>query len=373
MNVQPDFGGEIVWAPTPDYVERANLTRFMRRHGLPDFPSLMRRSVEDVAWFTESVLEFLDIQFYTPYSQVLDLSGGVQWPRWCVGGRMNIVHNCLDKYQGTPKESEIAFIWEGEEGAVRSLTYRELYLQVNQAANALRDLGLGKGSPIGIFMPMIPEIVTSLLAIAKIGGIILPLFSGYGPGAVNSRLEDAGAQALLTADGFYRRGKPVSMKTVADEAVASLPGVKHMIVVRRTGIETQMQLGRDHWWHELVERQPEAAPMEVTSAEDHLMLIYTSGTTGRPKGAVHTHCGFPVKAAQDMAFGTDLHPGERIYWMTDMGWMMGPWLVFGSLLLGGTFVIYDGSPDYPGPDRLWKLVEDHRITTLGISPTLVRA
>ena len=345
----------------------------MRRHGLPDFPSLMQQSVEDVAWFTEAILEFLDIHFYSPYSQVLDLSSGVQFARWCVGGRMNIVHNCLDKYQGTPKESEIAFIWEGEEGAVRSLTYRELYLQVNQAANALRDLGLGKGSPIGIFMPMIPEIVTSLLAIAKIGGIILPLFSGYGPGAVNSRLEDAGAQALLTADGFYRRGKPVSMKTVADEAVASLPGVKHMIVVRRTGIEPPMQAGRDHWWHELVERQPEAAPTEVTSAEDHLMLIYTSGTTGRPKGAVHTHCGFPVKAAQDMAFGTDLHPGERIYWMTDMGWMMGPWLVFGSLLLGGTFVIYDGSPDYPGPDRLWKLVEDHRITTLGISPTLVRA
>ena len=165
----------------------------------------------------------------------------------------------------------------------------------------------------------------------------------------------------------------VLMKPIADAAAAQVPSLKHLIVLRRAGLDVEMLTGRDHWWHQLVEIQAEEAETERTEAEDVLMVIYTSGTTGRPKGAVHTHAGFPVKAAQDMAFGTDLHPNEILYWMTDMGWMMGPWLVFGALILGGTFFLYDGAPDYPGPDRLWAIVERHRITTLGVSPTLIRA
>ncbi|HSF80779.1 MAG TPA: AMP-binding protein [Anaerolineales bacterium] len=373
MSDQFDFGGQIVWQPTPADLEYANLTRFMRLHGLESFEQLMDRSTSDVAWFTAALLDFLDIRFYQPYSQVVDLSQGIAWPRWCVGGQLNIVHNCLDKYIGTSVENRPALIWEGEEGQTRTLTYAELYHQVNQAANALRSLGLGKGDSIGLYMPMTPEIVVALLAIAKIGGIILPLFSGYGAGAVVTRLEDASAKALFTADGFFRRGSPVAMKPVADQAAAQLPGLQHLIVLSRAGLQVDMQPGRDHWWHELVASQPEQASTELTSAEDTLMVIYTSGTTGRPKGAVHTHCGFPVKASQDMAFGTDLHPGERIYWITDMGWMMGPWLVFGSLILGGTHFIYDGAPDYPGPDRLWSMVARHKIAILGVSPTLIRA
>jgi acetyl-CoA synthetase len=284
---------------------------------------------------------------------------------------MNIVHNCLDKRMGTPQANQVALIWEGEEGQVRRLTYAELYRQVNQAANALRALGLGKGDAIGLFMPMVPEIVVALLAIAKIGGIILPLFSGYGSGAIVSRLADAEAKALFTADGVYRRGKAVDMKSVADEAAVQCQ-LKHVIVFNRAGLPVHMQAGRDRWWNEWVLNQSQKSPTEVTWAEDTLMVIYTSGTTGRPKGAVHTHCGFPIKATQDMAFGTDMHPGQTLYWMTDMGWMMGPWLVFGSLLLGGTLFIYDGAPDYPEADRLWDMVERHRITTLGVSPTLIR-
>ncbi len=373
MNVAFEFGGQVVWRPSPDYVEGAHLTAFMRRHKLSDFNELLQRSTEDVAWFTEALLDYLDIRFYTPFTSVLDLSKGIAWPRWCVGGEMNIVHNCLDKYLGTPTEGRTALIWEGEEGGTRSLTYGELARLVNQAANALRALGLGKGDAVGLYMPMTPEIVVALLAIAKIGGIILPLFSGYGAGAVASRLADADAKALFTADGFYRRGKAVAMKPVADQAAAEAPTLKHRVILRRAGLAVPFDPCCDHWWDELVASQPDEAPTEVVQAEDPLMIIYTSGTTGRPKGAVHTHCGFPVKAAQDMAFGTDLHPGQRLYWMTDMGWMMGPWLVFGALLLGSTLFIYDGAPDYPGPDRLWAMVARHQITTLGVSPTLIRS
>ncbi|OGO26784.1 MAG: AMP-dependent synthetase [Chloroflexi bacterium RBG_16_52_11] len=372
MSEHFDFGGEFVWHPSRDYIDHAHLTQFMQRHGIVDFNQLMRLSTEDIAWFTGSLLEYLDIRFYQPYSQVVDLSRGIAWPRWCVGGKMNIAHNCLDKYIGTPVEERLAMIWEGEDGEIRLLKYAELYKKVNQAANALRSLGLGKGDAIGLYMPMVPEVAVALLAIAKIGGIILPLFSGFGPGAVASRLADAGAKALFTTDGSTRRGKPFAMKTVADEAAFQIPTLQHMIVLNRAGLPANMQPGRDHWWHELVETQSVEAHTEITEAEDTLMVIYTSGTSGRPKGAVHTHVGFPIKAAQDMAFGTDLHPGQTIYWMTDMGWMMGPWLIFGACVLGGTMFMYDGAPDYPGPERLWAMIERHRITTLGISPTLIR-
>ncbi len=368
-----DFGGPIVWQPSPATIERAHLTRFLRQHAIPDFAGLMERSTREVAWFTDSLLKYLEIEFAQPYTQVVDLSRGIAWPQWCVAGRMNIVHNCLDKYLGTPTESRPALIWEGEAGERRSLTYRELHALVCQAAGGLRALGLGPGDPIGIFMPMVPEIVVALLAIAKIGGIILPLFSGYGPGAVASRLIDAEAKALFTANGFPRRGALVPMKPVADEAVARASTVKHVIVLRHVEMEVGLQPGRDLTWEALLEGQPSSMPTEPVEAEAPLMLIYTSGTSGSPKGAVHTHCGFPIKSAQDMAFGMDVHPGDRIYWMTDMGWMMGPWLVFGTLLLGATFILYDGAPDYPGPDRVWSMVEQHRITSLGLSPTFVRS
>ena len=368
-----DFGGEFVWQPTPDYIDDSHLQRFMQAHGFATLAELHQRSVQDIAWFWEAVLAYLDIQFYEPYTQVVDLSRGKAWAQWCVGGRMNIVHNCLDKWMGTPQEARVALRWEGEEGAVRLLTYGELYREVNRTANALRGLGLGKGDAIGLFMPMTPEIAIALLAIAKIGGIILPLFSGYGAGAIATRLADAEAKALFTSDGAFRRGRAVDMKTIADEAVAQTPSVAHLIVQRRTGIEVPWTPGRDHWWDELIAPQSAEAPTERTSAEDVVMIIYTSGTTGRPKGAVHTHCGFPLKAAQDMAMGLDLRRTDTLYWMTDMGWMMGPWEVFGTLILGGAMLFYDGAPDFPGLDRLWQLTEEHGVTLLGVSPTLIRS
>jgi len=364
---------QIVWRPSPQYIERSHLTRFMHLHDLSSFQELIDRSGEDIAWFTDAVIQYLGIRFKTPYSNVVDLSEGAAWPRWCVDARMNIIDTCLDQYLGTEAENNIALIWEGENGEIKSLTYLNLSQEVNKAANALLTLGMNKGDAVGLYMPMTPEVVISLLAIARVGAIILPLFSGYGSGAISQRLSDAGAKVLFTADGFSRRGKLIPMKPVADNAAKGVPTLEHIIVFKNIGNEVSMQKGRDHWWHEIMPNQPSEAPMEDTEAEDTLMIIYTSGTSGRPKGTVHTHCGFPIKSAQDMAFGTDVQVGDIIYWMTDMGWMMGPWLVFGALINGATMFLYDGAPDYPGPNRLWATVEKHHITTLGLSPTLIRS
>jgi acetyl-CoA synthetase len=368
------FDQEIVWRPNPQWAAESNLAAFMGRHAIADYTALLRRANADIAWFWDATLADLGVEFYHPYSQVVDLSRGVQFPRWCVGGEMNIIHNCLDKWQMTPTASRIALRWEGEEGVTRSFTYVELHAEVNRCAHALAGLGLSKGDVVALYMPMIPELAVAFLAVIKIGGIVLPLFSGYGHSAIATRLVDAGAKAVVTADAMYRRGKIAPMKAILDEALAQSPSVEHAVVVERIGQqEVNWSPGRDHWWHEIVPGHSSRADTERTAAEDPLMLIYTSGTTGKPKGAVHTHCGFPIKAAQDLRHCFDLKPADTLYWMTDMGWMMGPWQVFGSLLNGATMVFYDGAPDYPTTDRVWRLVENHQVTHLGVSPTLIRS
>ena len=368
-----EFGGEIAWEPSPAYRDRSRLTAFVNRHGLADYDALLRRSVDDPQWFWSAVLDDLGIEFYEPYRQVLDTSRGIAWSRWCVGGRLNIVHNCLDKWIGTPVERKAALRWEGEEGATRTLTYGELFLEVNRSANAMRELGVMKGDRVALFMPMCPELVVAFFATIKLGGLVLPLFSGYGADAVATRLRDAEATLLITADGFRRRGKAVAMKPVADQAAAAAPSVRNMLVVSRIGADVPWTTPRDHRWEALVPRQSDVCDTVRTDAEDPLMILYTSGTSGRPKGTVHSHCGFPVKAAQDMAHCFDVHDTDTMYWVTDIGWMMAPWELFGMTLLGGTTVIYDGALDHPGSDRLWGIVERHGVSILGVSPTLVRA
>ncbi len=369
------FGGEFVWHPSAELIAQSNLQQFIDKHRLGSYDELMRRSTTDIAWFWDTVLRGLDIEFYKPYSQVVDLSDGKPWARWCVGGEMNIVHNLLDKYADTQIDKKLAIKSEIEDGTTREVTYKELRDQVDRMANSLRTLGLGKGDAIGVFMPMVPEIVVAMLAIIKIGGIFLPLFSGFGTAAIVSRSNDANAKALFTAAGTYRRGKFCPMKPVADDAAAQIATMQHLIVLQQNGEWAVENVGGA-----LVPRQSPHlggshidAPTEHTSAEGPMMIIYTSGTTGKPKGAVHTHCGFPIKSAQDMWHGLDLHEDETLFWMTDMGWMMGPWEVFGTLLLGATMMLYDGAPDFTGPDRVWSLVDRHKVTALGVSPTLIRA
>jgi acetyl-CoA synthetase len=362
----------IAWRPTEEYIRKSRMLRFMRRHGIEDYPALLARADADPAWFWDAVSDDLGLVWQRPYTQVMDTSRGIPWTTWFTGGKFNYVGTALDKHAAA-SPGKTAVIWEGEEGQTRRLTYGELLALTNRTANALKALGVGKGDRVAIYLPMIPETVAATLACGRIGAIFLPVFSGYGAEAVATRLQDADAKVVICADGYYRRGKPVNMKAIADGAAAESPSVERLLVVRRLGNEVAWTDGRDVWWHELVERQPAECALEETDAEDPYMLIYTSGTTGKPKGAVHVHCGFPIKGAQDMAHLFDVQEDDTLFWLTDIGWMMGPWAISGTLLLGATLAIYDGTPDYPAPDRLWDFAARHGVTVTGVAPTVVRA
>ncbi|MCH7976439.1 MAG: AMP-binding protein [Bacteroidetes bacterium] len=369
------FGQSVAWRPDSASINQTNLAAFWKKQGLDSYEALCEWAVEDVGRFWDAALDDLGVEFYEPYTQIMDASNGIERPVWCVDGVMNIVHNLLDKWQGTEVTEHDAIRYESEEGEVRTLTYRELFEQVNICASGLRAHGLGKGDAVGLYMPMTPELVIAFLAVIKIGGVVLPLFSGYGAEAVATRLNDGSAKALFISDGQKRRGRDLPMKPVADEALASCPTVEKVFVHDRCGLDVEWVDDRDVSWDTLMKTGSDSPNTETerTSAEDPVMLIYTSGTTGLPKGAVHTHCGFPVKAAQDMRHAMDLKPGEVMWWMSDMGWMMGPWLVFGTLMNAATMVLFDGAPDFPDAGRTWAMVERHGVTHLGISPTLIRA
>ena len=354
-----------VWSPSARYLERSRLRRFAERNGHRDYASFFRWSTEDLEGFWRETERDLGVVWRTPYSHVLETSRGIPWTTWWTGGRMNYVATALRH-----DPSRMAVIAEGEEGNVRTLTYGQLAEEVARVGAGLRSLGVHKGDRVAVFLPLTLECAVAVLAIGAIGAVFIPVFSGYGAEAIAGRLRDAEAKVLITADGFYRRGQVVTMKEVADTAADAASSVDAVVVVERVGRRYPAR-GRDVKWSELT--HPAILDVADTSAEDPYMVIYTSGTTGKPKGAVHVHGGFPVKAAQDLAHCFDLQEGDVILWSTDIGWMMGPWLVAGGLMLGATIVLYDGTPDFPDPSRMWQIVARHRVTHLGISPTAIRA
>ena len=275
------LGGDVVWWPTDEIAANSNLARFMAVFGVQNLRDLQRRSIDEPERFWSAVLADLDIRFHEPYSRILDVSAGVEWPRWCIDGRLNIVDNCIDKRRD---DARSAIKWEGEEGSTRELSYRELAQDVCRAANALRRLGLAKGDVVALDMPMLPETAIALFAIARIGAIVLPLFSGYGAEALTTRLDDAGAVCVITCDGYQRRGRTIALKNVVDLAVARSPAVRHVVVVRRSGIDVDWRAGRDRWWSDIVGNESTQCESERTSAEDPLMLLYSLGHDRPPEG-----------------------------------------------------------------------------------------
>lgn len=368
----PEPTNEIVWRPTEEQIARTRVKELMDEVGAATFDELHRWSVEDVGRFWDHALRHLGVSWVEPYEQVLDVSGGFPWARWFVGGRMNIVLNCLDRHVAAGRGDEPAVLGEGDGGSDRSLTYAELKDLVNRAAGLLRDLGVQPGDRVGLYMPMVPEVVVALFACFQVGAVAVPVFSAFGAEALAVRMRDAEAVALFTADGGFRRGKSAPIKPRADEALAAAPTVEHVIVLRHTGDDVNMVECRDHWWHDAVEAGEPDEDVEVLDAEARSMILYTSGTTGRPKGTVHTHAGALAQITKELGYAFDIHPGDRMFWLTDIGWMMGPWEMIGVTCLGGTILVFEGAPNWPAPDRLFEIVEKHRITHLGVAPTAIR-
>ena len=386
----PIFGrdaGDVAWRPDRATVDAARLTGFLRSTGEPSLDALQARAVADPAWFWGAATDDIGIPWARRPREVADFSAGPAWVRWWIGGSFDWSWAAVEP-RAARDPGGIAITWEGEDGAVRNLTNADLGTSVRGAVRQLRELGIGEGDRVGILLPMLPETVIAVLAVSRIGAIFTPIFSGYAAPAIATRLVDCGARLLITADGFLRRGAWVDLKSVADAAVAAAPSVERVLVVRRAGdsLAAPWREGRDVWWSSAADSalsgDPSAsdpatveavAPEADRDPETPYMIIYTSGTTGRPKGAVHVHGGFPIKAAQDLAHTFDLTERDTLFWFTDLGWMMGPWAIAGSLLLGARLVLYEGAPDFPGPDRLWEIVERHRVTHLGLSPTVIRA
>jgi acetyl-CoA synthetase len=364
---------EVIWRPGDEERERTNAMRLARRLGFDDYWELVRFSAEEPARFWPAAIEDIGLEFSRPWDTVVDLSRGPEWATWFVGGKLNLAWNCVHRWARGPRASAAAAVWQGEDGTRRSLSYAELSDEVTRLAEAFAGLGVEPGDRVALFLPMSPEVAIASHACAHLGAIQVPIFSGFAAPAVAARLQHAEAKMVVTADGSLRRGREVPMKALVDEALGESPSVEHVVVWRRLGGDVPMLPGRDVFWDEAVASSPgELEPLEVDSEHPYL-LTYTSGTTGPPKGVLHVQGGFLVSITREVCYQADARPEDVIHFVTDMGWIMGPWEVVGGMALGCTVVFAEGAPDWPAADRLWGLVESEGVSILGLSPTLVRA
>ncbi len=296
------------------------------------------------------------------------------YAKWFIGGKLNISSNCVDRWAKSDLKNKIAIIWEGEPGEQKTLTYSDLYREVNRFASALKKLGIKKGDRVAIYLPMIPEAVISMLACARIGAVHSVVFGGFSTESLRDRINDAQAKLLITADGGYRRGKLITLKHEADQALNGAPSIEHVVVVKRGKLQVGIKGGRDHWWHDLIEKAESYCEPEAMDSEDMLFTLYTSGTTGKPKGIIHTTGGYLTGVYATTKWVFDLKP-EDVYWCTaDVGWVTGhSYVVYGPLANGATVFMYEGAPDWPDKDRFWKLIEKYKITIFYTAPTAIRA
>ncbi len=346
---------EVVWRPDEATVEHANATRLVRRAGVAGYRELVQRSVEDPDWFWPLAIDDMGLEFSEPWTAVFDDSRGPEWTTWFVGARLNIADNCVHRW-ATRRPDAIAAVGLGEDGSRRETTFAELSRDVTRLAELLVARGVEPGDRVAIFLPMSPEVAVASHAIAHIGAIQVPVFSGFAAPAVAQRLQASEAKVVITRTASSRRGKNMPMLAILEEALRSSPSVEHVVLAPFE-----------------LDDQPARLPALQVDSETPYLLTYTSGTTGKPKGVVHVQGGFLVSITRETAYQADIHAGDVMHFATDMGWIMGPWTVGGVGALGGTIVFAEGAPDWPAPDRLWRTVEQERVTSLGLSPTLARA
>jgi acetyl-CoA synthetase len=345
----------IVWRPDAATLERANATRLVRRAGVDDYRELVRRSAEEPEWFWPLLVEDLGLEFSQPWTQVVDASRGPEWATWFVGGRVSIPHNCVHRWAASAPD-RVAAVGLAEDGSRRTVTFAQLSRDVTRLAEQLAELGVEEGDRVAIFLPMSPEVAVASHAIAHLGAVQLPIFSGFAAPAVAQRLQASEAKVVITQAESSRRGKPVPMLEIVNEALSESPTVEHVVLAPFE-----------------LDGQPGELPAAQVDSEAPYLLTYTSGTTGPPKGVVHVQGGFLVSIAREVAYQADVHEEDVVHFATDMGWIMGPWTVVGVGAVGAAIVFAEGAPDWPTPDRLWRIVEQERVTSLGLSPTLARA
>ncbi len=356
----------MIWEPTQEAIEKTNVWRLMQRLGFSDLDAFLRFSRDEPERFWDEIMREMRVEWFQPYSRVMDLSRGPEWSEWYLGGKINIAYNCLNRWAATDR---VACIWEGESGAARTVTFAQLQAEANRISNALKGAGIEEGDRIALAMPMVPEILSILYGCFQIGATVVPIFAGFGSGAIATRLEDSGARILFTADHLERRGKALPL---LEKALETLPAsVERVIVLRYTG--GRVAAAKVTYWDDFLAGASTECQSLPLDSEARALILYTSGTTGKPKGTIHTHAGTLAQTGKEIFLAMDHQESDRFFWLSDIGWMMGPWTVLGNHLFGGTIFLYDGAPDFPTPMRLWEMIERHGITTFGVSPTAIRA
>ena len=353
-----------VFAPPAEFSNRAHIK------SLDEYRKLYDRSIQDPEGFWAEQAESLVWQ--QRWTQVLDWKA--PFAQWFVGGKINLSENCLDRHAASWRRNKAALIWEGEPGDIRVLTYGQLLHEVCRFANVLKSLGVAKGDRVGIYMPMVPEAAVAMLACARLGAVHSVVFGGFSAEAVRDRMNDAEAKLIVTADGGFRRGGVVALKKNVDAACEAIPSVRNVVVVRRTGEAVAMKDGRDVWYHDAMKTVSAACPAEPLDSEHPLFILYTSGTTGKPKGVQHSTAGYLLQSALTTKLVFDLKEEDTYFCTADVGWVTGhSYVVYGPLANGATSLMYEGAPNFPKPDRLWDIIERHRVTVFYTAPTAIRS